>query len=152
MTTNLAGIQGSLTVLDFIRIVSHTNFPRLLGKASGPPHSPIYTQTHMQSHTRTSYPPTHTVTRTHTQSHTHTHIRPTHRHTPLSHTKASCSRGGGGHGAPGRGTHTDFSPWQVSSQIVAIYKEGTLSPNPTQPHLLQGPVPPPPCASTEGGA
>jgi len=34
------------------------------------------------------------------------------------------------------GTHTDFSPWQVSSQIVAIYKEGTLSPNPTQPHLI----------------
>eukprot|EP00667_Euglena_gracilis_P010345 EG_transcript_10533 len=34
------------------------------------------------------------------------------------------------------GTQTDFSPWQVSNQLVQIYREGTLSPHPTEAHLV----------------
>ena len=33
-------------------------------------------------------------------------------------------------------TQSDFQTYQVSHQIVQIYKEGTLSPNPKEPHLI----------------
>eukprot|EP00906_Rhabdomonas_costata_P039199 RCo055455 len=39
--------------------------------------------------------------------------------------------------SPQEGTgHSDFHPYQVSEQCVRIYQEGTLSPNPTAPHLV----------------